>query len=149
MLNLSEWDKLNTLALQHREGWRVFHADNDAEIRYEIAPLPNGQVAMQMKAAYRCGDNHTVTIPWRAYESRHAALRGFLEQAQRHFTYEASADQKSTQKRMLALLNATDVGFEELPPEPVEQVPRAGQQPPTQAKKVQKRREKPVQREFF
>lgn len=56
MPDLSEWDKLNALAMQHHEGWRVFHDDKHGEIRYEIASLPAGCVAMRMKAAYRCGD---------------------------------------------------------------------------------------------
>lgn len=157
MHNPSEWRKLNALALHHREGWRVFHSSDDAEIRYEIAPLADTLVVMQMKAAYRCGDNHMVTIPWRAYSSRNEALRAFLGQAKKHFSYEASPEQKPTQKRILALLRSTDAGFREPEPEPVERQPEPSRMentapqetPPLHAEKIKKRGEKPVQKELF
>lgn len=131
--------------MHHREGWRTFHADNDAEIRYEIAPLPDG-VAMQMKAGSRCGDNHTVTIPWRACSSRNQALRAFLDKAQQHFAMrEVCPEQKPVQMRMLALLEGIDPGFEEPAPEAIQQ-----EKPiKTQVEKVEAKLERPVQRELF
>lgn len=156
MPNLSEWDKLHALAMQHREGWRTFHADEDAEIRYEIAPLPDGRVAMQMTAAYLCGDNHRVTIPWRLYQTRHQALRAFLDQAQGHFAMqEICPEQKPVQKRMLALLKGVDAGFEEPEPEPPRTENATGAHEPltentlSHVDKVKAAREKPVQRELF
>lgn len=145
MLDLSEWDKLNAQALQHREGWRTFHAERDAEIRYEIAPLPSGQVAIRMTAAYLCGDNHRVTIPWRLYPTRNQALRAFLDQAEQHFANrEISPEQKPVQKRMLALLQGVDPGFEEPEPEAIQAEPR-----PTPVEKVKAKLERPVQRKLF
>lgn len=148
MPDLSEWDKLNALAMQHREGWRVFHDDKHGEIRYEIAPLPAGCVAMRMKAAYRCGDNHGVSIPWRLYPSRDEGLRAVLEQANRHFSYPvfgSSSEQKQAQKRMLALLKGMAPRFKEPDPESVQEAKPIR----TQVERVETKREKPVQKELF
>lgn len=145
MPDLSDWSTLNALALQHREGWRSFHRDSQAEIRYEIARLPDGKSALRMTAAYLCGDNHRVTIPWRLYPNRDEALKAFLEQTKRHFTIPASPDQMQTQKRIMTLLKGIDAGFPEPTPEPI-QNEKSTQ---TQAEKVKAKREKPVQKELF
>jgi hypothetical protein len=103
---------------------------------------------MRMQAAYRCGDSHGVTVPWRRYTSREEALAAFLSQARRHFAFPvfgSSKEQKQTQRRMLAMLDDVTAGFKEPEVEIKEEKPEEPVR--TQVEKVKERGL--VQRELF
>jgi hypothetical protein len=101
---------------------RILTANHKAEAEYEIALLPDGQVAVRWSMAYNCGNMSGVASPWSACQNREACVEVFLAVAQRHFGAEINEhklfeSQREARQKMINLLRGGLFGFVEPSPE--------------------------------
>src|ERR1043165_6343656 len=88
-----------------------------ASAEYDIAPLPDGRIAIQLTCALE--SDCSMKIPWRAFPTRDEAI-GFFPRETTAFFKRAGTlqkEQEAARRKIMAILEPTSLwGFEE--PEP-------------------------------